>query len=183
MEHPAKEPRSWRLRRATTRDVDALHALFSLPDVYRYLADGVAPARAVSEAWVAGNSTPRHGGLGLWLLVGDGWPVAGCVRLEERSSADSLELTYVLHPALWGRGLATRMGWSAICRAFGTGAVSEVVAGADAPNRASLAVMRRLGMELLGAVDYPAGRGFEYVLRRDAGGPTPRPEPIGFEDE
>jgi hypothetical protein len=43
----------WRLRGAGPDDVDGLHALACLPPVYRYLFDGVAPARAFIAQRVA----------------------------------------------------------------------------------------------------------------------------------
>ena len=36
---------------------------------------------------------------------------------------------------------------------------------------------------LLQAVEYPAGRGLEYVLRPDHPGPTPRPDPIEIDED
>ena len=77
------------------------------------------------------------------------------------------ELTYVLDPSVWGRGLATRMARAAIARAFERGAES-VLAGADGPNVASVDVMKRLGMRFLRTVEFPSGPGVEYVLARTA---------------
>jgi hypothetical protein len=48
-------------------------------------------------------------------------------------------------------------------------------AGTDLPNKASLAVMRRLGMRFHNDVQYPLGAGVEYVMHRDDVGPLPKP--------
>ncbi len=83
--------------------------------------------------------------------------------------------TYLLHPQYWGQGFATRMSWTVIQQAFETGHVDQIVAGADAPNTASVNVMRRLGMTFLRTVQYPLGPGVEYTYRRDDPVPIPLP--------
>jgi RimJ/RimL family protein N-acetyltransferase len=65
-------------------------------------------------------------------------------------------------------------------RAFEAGHVEQIVAGADMPNTASVAVMRRLGMTFLRTVQYPLGPGVEYVYRHDDPAPMPLPTAIPF---
>jgi len=166
----------WRLRVASLDDIDDLHALGSQPLVYRYLFDGVAPdrefiARRVAQA-IAGAAAI---GNGLWILEGCSTRCAGCVELRPYPFPRSVELTYMLDPGNWGQGLAVRMAWAAIMQAFLSSQIDAVIAGADLPNVASFAVMRRLGMRFHKAVQYPLGAGEEYVLRRDDTGPMPRP--------
>lgn len=148
-----------------TGDADALHDLLCVPDVYRYLADGAPPPRAVTEQWLAKSAADFEShGVGLWLLRA-GNELAGCVLLEILEDETQAELTYVLHPDHWGKGLATRMAWTAIQHAFNQG-LAAIIAGADAPNTASLAVMKRLGMQFHRTVQYPAGEGSEYIIRK-----------------
>jgi len=71
--------------------------------------------------------------------------MGGLVRLASDDKVE-LELTYLLHPNLWGLFFATRMAHTVMKRAFEAGLVSTIWAGADAPNKASFAVMKRLGM-------------------------------------
>jgi RimJ/RimL family protein N-acetyltransferase len=70
------------------------------------------------------------------------------------------------------------MAWTVITHAFRSPRIDAVIAGADLPNTASYAVMRRLGMRFHKAVQYPLGAGEEYVLYRDDPGPMPRPATI-----
>ena len=95
----------------------------------------------------------------------------GCVQIEPNQLSRSAELLYLLDPAYWGQGLATRMAWTAITQAFRTPHIDCVFAGADCPNEASIAVMRRLGMTFRRGVRYPLGPGVEYAIYRD----DPRP--------
>jgi RimJ/RimL family protein N-acetyltransferase len=167
------------LRPALPADVDAIHGLFGVPAVYRYLADGTAPPRSESEAWVAA-STIGDAAVGLWLLCRNGGRLDGCVRLAALAEPRVAELTYLLHPRAWRQGLATRMGWTVVQRAFASGRIDTIIAGADMPNIASIAVMRRLGMQFLREVEYPLGAGVEYCLQRDDPLPDPLPQTISL---
>ncbi len=172
---------TWRLRRARLSDVDELHALAVKPQVYRYLFDAAAPDRDYVAARVA-QSVAQSGesGFGMWLLAGPSAGCVGCAELRPYPLPDAAEVTYLLDPAHWGQGLAARMVWTVIARAFHASRIDTVIAGADLPNAASLALMRRLGMRFHKEVRYPLGAGLEYVLRRGDTGPllTPAPLPI-----
>lgn len=169
------------LRPATANDIEALHRLFNLPDVYRYLADGAAPPRSVSEDWVETSKRDfAQQGIGLWLLI-DGDQLAGAVRMEIRPEPRTAELSYLLHPDYWGRGLATQMSWSAILRVF-EGPFDQIIAGVDGPNEGSAAVVKRLGMRPFKDVNYPTGPGKEYVLAKTDPHPQPEPSRIPFSD-
>src|SRR5262245_15691025 len=169
------DPDGWQLRAATLADVDGVHRLACEPLVYRYLFDGTAPERnSIAAAIARAIADAARTRLGLWILQCPRAPYAGCVQLRPDRSAKSAELIYFLDPAHWGRGLATRMGWTVICRAFQE-PVDVVVAGTDGANAASIAVMRRLGMRFYRAVRYPLGDGCEYTLARGDAAPTSQP--------
>ena len=173
MDEPNRD--SWGLRLATLDDVDGLHALACEPPVYRYLFDGAAPSREMIREGVAGAvADAARTGLGLWLLHSPEVRCGGGVQLRPDLAAKSAELLYLLDPAWWGRGLATRMAWTATTEAFQAG-LKVVVASTDGPNAASQAVMRRLGMRVRRDVALPLGPGVEYQLARSDPGPEPRP--------
>jgi ribosomal-protein-alanine N-acetyltransferase len=170
---------SWRLRRARLSDVDGLHALAVKPLVYRYLFDGAAPDRDYVSARVTQSvARSRESGFGMWLLDGPSAGCAGCAELRPYPLPDAAEVTYLLDPAHWGRGLAARMVWTVITGAFDASRIDTVIAGADVPNAASLALMRRLGMRFHKEVRYPLGAGLEYVLRRGDAGPVQTLAPL-----
>jgi ribosomal-protein-alanine N-acetyltransferase len=172
---------TWYLRRTAAADAERLYALLCLPEVYRYLTDGAAPSRARVEQWIA-RTQPEVvvDGMGLWLLEDQERHLAGGVSLEQYRQPRSAELIYLLHPQFWGQGLATRMSWTVMQQAFAAGHVEQIVAGADLPNTASVAVMRRLGMQWRRAVQYPLGPGVEYVARHDDPAPKWVPMTIPF---
>jgi ribosomal-protein-alanine N-acetyltransferase len=159
------------LRLLTDNDdtIARVHALLCVPDVYKYLADGIEPPRAIAEAWVKASEYDfgQYGG-GLWAIELSDLSVRhddilGLVRLGDYSNK-GLELTYLLHPDIWGKGYATLMAQAAINECFARGKVDKIWAGADVPNKASINVMKRLNMQFVREVDYPAGKGVEYEL-------------------
>jgi len=170
------------LRPAADDDFDALHALFCLPDVYRYLGDGAPPAAEITHEWIrrSHEDCAAVTGVGLWVLETSGPSPWGCVRMHLTDEPRSAELSYVLHPTLWGRGIATAMSWTALESAFGGGGIDRVVAGTDDPNTASLAVMRRLGMRFLRRTQNPRWTGVEYVRERTDPPPDPLPGTVAI---
>ena len=168
-----------RLRRGKMNDLDGLYALATIPLVYRYLFDGEPPSRAYIAQRLADRvSESPVGCFGLWFLQDGPRHHLGCVELRPYEIPRTAEITWLLHPDYWGCGLASRMAWSAIESAFESGQVDAVIAGADSPNVASLAVMRRLGMRFHKHVTYPLGSGIEYILHRCNAGSMPMPESI-----
>ncbi len=166
----------WRLRWAATSDLDGLHAVACQPAVYRYLFDGQPPARGLILGRIEkGIVDADRVGVGLWVLEAPAAQYGGCVQIEPDQLSRSGELLYFLDCACWGQGLATRMAWTAITEAFRTPHIDCVFAGADRPNQASIAVMRRLGMTFRRDVQYPLGPGVEYAIHRD--GPRPSHAP------
>lgn len=167
--------KDWQLHEATYDDVDDLYMVAIIPEVYRYLADGVAPSREYMKKWIGANyAEDRVSGVGLWLLKNKEGQLAGCVSLGMHGER-SAELIYLLHPFFWGKGLATAMNWTVIQYAFRTGNFDQIIAGTDQPNIASAAVMKRLGMKFLQDVKYPMGPGVEYIYRKDFPAPADLP--------
>lgn len=172
------------LEPVTAAHGDALHELFCLPAVYRYLADGSPPPRRITTQWIEKSRQDRAvtPAIGLFRLITETERIIGCVRTHLLAEPRTAELTYVLHPDFWGRGLATSMGWTAMQRAFDSGCVDTIIAGTDDPNTASRAVMERLGMRFLRHTRNPRWAGVEYVRHRDDPWPEPVPGPLPIRD-
>lgn len=146
-------------------EAEEIHELLSMPEVYEYLADGIEPPRSIAEDWVGRSEADfaSFGG-GLWALEASrNDAVLGLVRLSGFDDKGS-QLTYLLHPSVWGHGYASQMAHTAMHRVFALGAATSVWAGADVANDRSVAVLKRLGMTYRRRVEYPAGPGVEYAL-------------------
>lgn len=133
-------------------DVPALHGHWTEPGVRRFLWDGrvIAPEEAANIVRTS-RRLFREEGVGLWAMrTQRSRDLIGCAGFWYFHEPPELELLISVSEAEWGRGLAreaaaallehalTRLGWPA------------VQASADAPNVASLALMRRLGMRPAG---------------------------------
>ena len=172
---------SWYLQPAVANDATALHVLLSTPQVYQYLLDGTAPDYSEVAQWIESSQSNAATlpGCGLWLLQSDAAPLAGFVGLKPYPEPATVELTYALHPKFWRMGLAARMGWTMMTQAFQNHKnIDRVIAGADKPNTASVAVMRRLAMAFLRTVEYPLGPGVEYIFRCTDTPPDPLPRAL-----
>lgn len=137
-----------RLRPCREEDLPALHALWTEPEVRRYLWDGeVIPRERAVEILGKSEESFRTHGFGLWSAFIAGEPdLAGFAGLRVVGGTEEVEILYGLHPRLWGLGLATEAADALIAHAFARGWAQRIWARADSPNGASVAVMKRLGM-------------------------------------
>jgi ribosomal-protein-alanine N-acetyltransferase len=128
--------------------IDQLHALWTRPEVRRYLWDDETITRERAEATVrefmASQETEGTGG---WLVLDrESGALAGFAALIRREAGGDPELLYGLAPEWWGRGLATEAARAVVSYAFGVLGCPRVTAATDVPNVASARVMERLGM-------------------------------------
>ena len=164
------------LRPCTAADAGALHALWTDPEVRRFLWDGVeiAPHRAVAELERALDDARRHG-LGYWMVyrrapgaeAAASDPIGFAGFRFVRGTRD-VELVYALAPAAWGHGYATEAGGALLGYAFGALGLATVHGLTDPPNRASARVLERLGMQLESRRRVEGLDTLVYVLTRDA---------------
>ena len=162
-------PSDYFIRRSRASDVKPLHQLFCVPEVYRFLCDGSAPHLLAAADWVQSSRYDfLEFGIGLWTLMHSTSPeILGAVRLAPPGDDALTELVYLLHPDVWGQGLATRMAHTAMLEAFSNRQIKGVLAGADLPNSKSIEVMKRIGMSFRRYVTYPLGAGVEYVCFKE----------------
>jgi ribosomal-protein-alanine N-acetyltransferase len=166
---PLATPRL-RLRPAEDGDVDALHALWTDPDVRRWLWDDVVIERATAaERVAASRASFARSGFGHWIVTraGDGaW--LGSVGLVELDPEVGPEVLFAFHPRHWGHGYATEASRAVLAHGFGHCGLARVVGRTDAPNQASARVLERLGMDFEGERAI-AGRPTRcYALAREA---------------
>ena len=137
------------LRPCREEDLSALHALWTEPEVRRSLWDGeiISRERAM-EILAKSEESFRSRGFGIWAVFVVGEPgLAGFAGLRAVGGTDEVEILYGLHPRVWGLGLATEAADALIAHAFTRALTQRIWARADAPNEASVAVMKRLGMK------------------------------------
>ncbi|PRP96511.1 anhydro-N-acetylmuramic acid kinase [Enhygromyxa salina] len=166
-------PRMW-LRPVEEADLDELVALDADPEVMRYISGGQPNPRSVYErellprmrAWVG-----RPFGYFSAFAGSEAGAFLGWFHLRPSVFDDQiLELGYRLRREVWGRGLATEGSRVLLEHAFTTLGQTAVDACAMPENAASIAVMRRCGMQYLGMFTHPRVNMelARYIVRRDS---------------
>jgi len=142
------------LRPLALGDVDAVHDWARLPEACRYQSWGPntdEQSRAYVEAAVA-STADRF----VFAVVSDGDVVGNAeLRLRARSTA---EIAYVIHPRVWGQGIATAAARELLRLGFGVHGRHRMFATCDPRNLASAAVLRKVGMQYEGRM-----RGTAYI--------------------
>jgi RimJ/RimL family protein N-acetyltransferase len=83
----------------------------------------------------------------VWSLIMPDGRVVGIAELKVSSAVfRRSEISYTVHPDCWGQGYGTRMASSAVQFAFGELGMHRVEATCDPRNKASAAVLRKVGM-------------------------------------
>jgi ribosomal-protein-alanine N-acetyltransferase len=146
------------LRALSADEANSLHRISNEPNVRLYLWDGEAISEATIKSLIDQSnrmfSEEKIGLFGVRVrgredLLG----FCGFVRLE---GMEEPELWYELTQKVWGRGIATEAARACVRYAFEEVGMERVIAGADAPNTASLRVIEKLGMKYLGNNNHSA---------------------------
>ena len=139
-------------------DADRLLDLLSRLEVVKWLGDGEPVLmKDLDEAHTRVNRYAERDDppLGMWAVErrSDG-VVLGTVLLLTLPNDEhgEVEIGWHLHPDAWGHGYATEAARAVLAHGF-AGGLREIIAVAHTDNDASIAVMRRLGMEDRGIVE------------------------------
>ena len=150
------------LRPFTIADAPAIHAVYSDPEVMRYVGNGAVSSLAATEKMLRDYvDHQRRRGFSFWAVVHrESGELIGDAGLY---GGDEVELGYTLARAWWGRGYATEAARAWLDAAFGAHGLREVVALAEPGNPASGRVLEKVGMTRAGTrVAY----GREHVVYR-----------------
>ena len=166
-------------------EADRLYDMLRRTEVVEWFGGGPMTRRdeAVTriEHYAARLAADRR--FGAWAAVErcSGIP-AGTVLLKPLPDGDGeVEIGWHFHPDSWGKGLASEAAGALLARGFADG-LEEVWAVTDLDNSRSIAVCRRIGMQLLGVTYrwYHAPSLMFWAGARDDQQPSLRPdEPAG----
>ena len=138
-----------RLRAVSASDRDALHDLWTEPDVRRYLWDDVIidPGQ-VDEVIAASEGSFAAAGFGQFALElrGSEEGLIGFCGLRTFEGGDQVELLYGIAPRWWRKGIVHEAAVAVLRHAFEELNLRRVIAATDTPNQRSVQVMQRLGM-------------------------------------
>jgi [ribosomal protein S5]-alanine N-acetyltransferase len=108
----------------------------------------------------------RERGFAPWRVGERGGALVGSVGLQPLGQGE-VEIIFALLPSRWGRGLATEAGRAVLSHGFADAALPRIVGIAKPENHASLRVMQRLGMRLVGEAEYFGRSWIKYVADAD----------------
>ena len=138
-----------RLHPALPRDTQALHQVWTDPDVRQFLWDDVTiPLATAAEATSASARDFAAQRFGLWVIRTRGREaeIAGFCGLRSEGIGTEPELLFGLLPAFWRQGLASEAARAVLAYGFGTLRLPRIVAATDAPNERSARTLASLGM-------------------------------------
>ncbi len=139
-----------RVRPIEHEDVDALHALWTIPVVRRYLwEDQVLPRSEVEAIIERSCASFRDRGFGFFALEALDSPglIGFCGhRTAEDADDEQIELLYGIHPDHWGEGLVAEAARAVLRHGFESCRMDRVVAATDTPNQQAVRVLQKLGM-------------------------------------
>jgi len=162
--HPTPAPelftRRLRLRGWTEEDVEGWARITANPEVMRYVSvrrpltfeEAEAEVRRLGATW-------RRQGIGHWAVEElQGGLLVGRLGLERHLDweidPNAVEVGWILAQEAWGRGYATEGGAAALRFGFEMPGCDEIISITDPANRASLRVMRKLGLSYRGETEW-----------------------------
>jgi RimJ/RimL family protein N-acetyltransferase len=141
------------LRPFTMGDLDHLAAVFAVDEVWRYPFGG-GLSRGDTEGFL-GRTIERYAsdGVGVWAAMPRALGrLVGYIGLSVPhflpEVLPSVEVGWRLHPAWWGRGLATEGGSASVRHGFEGLGLDRIISIYDPRNVASGRVMDRLGFHM-----------------------------------
>ena len=164
------------LKPATAADLETLYALWRMPEVLRYLFDGITMTHEQARSHLQHFLDQNDEGCGLWMIYERaGFGFVGEIGLEipdEMVKFDPLlegetEFQIALHPDGWGKGYGEEALTVLLAYAFDELGLPQVMGVADAPNQASRRLQEKMGFVWQREVEGDAGPLVIYKRSRD----------------
>ncbi|MET7601432.1 GNAT family N-acetyltransferase [Streptomyces avermitilis] len=159
-----------RLRVPTDEDAFAWHRIFADPEVMEFHGGKAAELSVYEELTARQRRHDAERGFCLWTMLDESGEVIGFTGAQpwpqEWGPKGEIEIGWRLGRAHWGKGYVTAAAHATLERVRAAG-VSGVVAMVDARNERSIAVTRRLGMELVESFTTPAAQRLGHCYRRE----------------
>ena len=138
------------LRRLDPEDLDDLWALYSNPEITKYIPDAPRSREEAKQEleWYR-NGHPRFPELGLWATIHKetGKFVGRCGLLPWTiDGQEEVEVAYTISQEYWGQGLATEAAQGILQYGFEKLNYSRLISLPDAENVASQRVAEKIGM-------------------------------------
>lgn len=165
------------LRVPTDEDAVAWHRVFDDPDVMEFHGGAAAELSVYEELTARQRRHDAEYGFCLWTMLDEEGGVIGFTGAQPWPHKDfgpvgEIEIGWRLARSAWGKGYATAAARTTLERVRAAG-VERVVAMVHSKNERSIAVTRRLGMELAETFTTPSKQqGYCFRLELDGLSPA-----------
>ncbi|HEX6357992.1 GNAT family N-acetyltransferase [Actinophytocola sp.] len=163
------------LERYVPEDEDAFVALFQDTRVSRWMGDG--PSSEVDDRALFGRIFTKVYAQNLfdvWAVRRDG-RLVGHAEIKRTDEVQGYEIIYALSPEVWGSGLGRELAEAIVTYGFDTLGLSEVHATVATANKASLALLDKLGFEHVRDITEDDGSTTQVLTRYLVPATTVRP--------
>ncbi|MFD6285126.1 GNAT family N-acetyltransferase [Streptomyces sp. NPDC060205] len=156
------------LRVPTDEDAFAWHRAFDHPDVMEFHGGKSAELSVYEELTARQRRHDAEHGFCFWTMLDEEGRVVGFTGAQpwphEWGPKGEIEIGWRLGREYWGKGYVTAAARATLERVRATG-VTSVVAMVNSRNERSIAVTRRLGMELAETFTTPTSKQFGHCYR------------------
>ncbi|WP_411286534.1 GNAT family N-acetyltransferase [Phenylobacterium sp.] len=150
------------LREATESDAPFVLELLNERGFIENIADRGVRTLGQARAYIAERIVGSYeaNGFGMWLTweKDTGQPV-GLAGLVRREGLDDPDIGYAFVERAWGRGLAQEAAAAVLRHACGTLGIEKLTAITTPENRASMAVLEKIGMKFARMIQLPGIEG------------------------
>jgi RimJ/RimL family protein N-acetyltransferase len=165
------------LRSATQADAPHLQALYSSPEVLRYLPP--FPPMSLEQATQAiGRRLKMEAELGyapFIIVTKGGDEFMGSSGIVPVKDTPDVEIAYHFLPSAWGKGYATEAATAILAFGFENARLKEIIGLAYPDNVASWRVLEKVGMRFVGTATYYGIEGLKkYLANRETWVPRER---------
>jgi RimJ/RimL family protein N-acetyltransferase len=136
-----------RLREARMEDLEAMHAVLGDPRATLYWSTPPHAELEETRAWLTSMIAAPEEQRFDFIIEHEGRCVGKCGMYQIP------EIGFILHPDLWGRGLAAEALGAVVREAFKSLAIPAIEADVDPRNTRSLKLLQRLGFRITGRAE------------------------------
>ncbi|MBL8062012.1 MAG: GNAT family N-acetyltransferase [Anaerolineales bacterium] len=147
------------IRHLKPEDTDSMYAIFSLPEVTRWMGNGETLSRDLCEKWIQVSlRNYETKGFGASAVIEkESGRFIGCSGIVYDAERNEPEIIYAFHPNAWGKGYASELVPAMLDYGLNQCGLSYILATIAADNKASAHVVEKAGMKFIREESNPDG--------------------------
>lgn len=139
------------IRHLELTDTDSMFAIFSLPEVTKWMGDGSPLTRELCEKWIeVSQKNYAAKGFGASAVIEKSThEFIGCSGIVYDSERQEPEIIYAFQPNAWGKGYASELVPAMLNYGLTQCGLTYILATIAEPNKASAHVIEKAGMQFV----------------------------------